>query len=82
MAENGVRLRMRAMGLSILFSTFPYLQHMNYRFPHASSQEADAAFTSLQCLQTPNQNQQGGRTFNHDDGSFSFIDEKAVVKEV
>lgn len=53
MAENSAGVRIRAEGLSIHFR-FPYLQHMNYRFPYASSQEVDAVFTSWLCLQTPN----------------------------
>ena len=54
-AEDSAGVRMRAAGLSIHCSTFPYLQHMNYRFPHASSpssQEVDAVLTSQRCLQT------------------------------
>lgn len=52
MAENSAGARMRAAGLSIHFSTFPYLQRMNYRFPLASSQEVDTAFASQRGLQT------------------------------
>ena len=51
MAENSAGVRLRVEGLSIHFR-FPYLQHMYYRFPHASSQEVDAVFTSRRCLQT------------------------------
>lgn len=50
-AENS-GVRTRTAGLSIHFSALPYLQHMNYRFPHASRQEVDAVFTSQWCLQT------------------------------
>lgn len=56
MTENSAGVRKRAAGLAVHFSTSPYLQHMNYRFPHASSQEVDAVFTSQMCFQTPNQN--------------------------
>lgn len=52
MAENSAEVRMRAAGPSLHFSTFLYLQHMNYRFVHASSQKVDAVFTSQWCLQT------------------------------
>lgn len=52
MAENSGGVRTRAAGFSIHFSTFPRLQHMNYRFPYASSQEVDALFTSQWCLHT------------------------------
>ena len=51
MAENSAGVRTRVVDLSILPS--PYLQHMNYRSPHASSQEVDAVFTSKRWLQTP-----------------------------
>lgn len=52
LAENSAGVRMRAAGLSIHLSTFPYVQHMNYRFPMRVAGEVDALFTSHSCLQT------------------------------
>lgn len=52
MAESGREVRTRAAGLSIHFTTSPYLQRMNYRCPHASSQEVDAVLTSRWGLRT------------------------------
>ena len=74
-AEHSVGVRMRAIGLSFLFSTLPCLQRMNYRF---CSQEVDAAFICQRCLQTSNQGLQEGGVFNQEDG-YSFMNEKAAV---
>lgn len=52
MAESGRGVRTRAAGLSIHFTTSPYLQRMNYRCPHASSQGVDAVLTSRWRLRT------------------------------
>lgn len=43
---------MRAAGLPFHFSTFPYFQRMNYRFPHGCSQKIDALFMSYLYVQT------------------------------
>lgn len=52
MAESGRGVRTRAAGLSIHFTTSPYVQRMNYRCPHASSEEVDAVLTSRWRLRT------------------------------